>query len=168
EAAVARPDGAHLRAPDRSARLGGAAVGRPRHLAAPRGDREVLGHLPPHRQRPRRRTARQPGSLPDPDRPLRLTARRGALDRAGPYQAQRRRGRSRLRLVGARRRPADRGGGGLCAGGGPPSLMLVGGASLATLGVMALTTEALAGRRDDGQGREAPIALRMRRVFLVG
>jgi hypothetical protein len=51
---------------------------------------------------------------------------------------------------------------------GPTHLMLIGGGSLATLGVMALTTEALAGRRDDGQGREAPIALRMRRVFLVG
>ncbi|MBN1530600.1 MAG: hypothetical protein JW895_16170 [Thermoleophilaceae bacterium] len=50
---------------------------------------------------------------------------------------------------------------------GPTHLMLIGGGSLATLGAMALTTEAMAGRQNV-KGSEAPIALRLRRVFLVG
>ena len=37
-------------------------------LAAGRPARHVLGHLPAHRRRPRPRSARQPGSLPDPRR----------------------------------------------------------------------------------------------------
>jgi hypothetical protein len=50
---------------------------------------------------------------------------------------------------------------------GPTHLMLIGGGSLATLGAMALTTEAMAGRTRLA-GREAPIAMQLRRVFLVG
>jgi hypothetical protein len=50
---------------------------------------------------------------------------------------------------------------------GPTHLMLIGGGSLATLGAMALTTEALAAKRDH-EPRESPLVLRIRRAFLVG
>jgi hypothetical protein len=51
---------------------------------------------------------------------------------------------------------------------GPTHLMLIGGGSLATLGAMALTTEALAAKRGDDEPRESPLVLRIRRAFLVG
>ena len=46
---------------------------------------------------------------------------------------------------------------------GPTHLMLIGGGSLATLGAMALTTEALAAKRGGhGDPRESPLVLRIR------
>ena len=51
---------------------------------------------------------------------------------------------------------------------GPTHLMLIGGGSLATLGAMALTTEALAAKRDGHEPSESPLVLRIRRAFLVG
>ncbi len=51
---------------------------------------------------------------------------------------------------------------------GPTHLMLIGGGSLATLGAMALTTEALAAKRDGREPSESPLILRIRRAFLVG
>ncbi|HEU0023048.1 MAG TPA: hypothetical protein VFQ12_00355 [Thermoleophilaceae bacterium] len=50
---------------------------------------------------------------------------------------------------------------------GPTHLMLIGGGSLATLGAMALTTEAMSAR-GGGEPRESPLAMRIRRAFLVG
>ena len=51
---------------------------------------------------------------------------------------------------------------------GPTHLMLIGGGSLATLGAMALTTEALAASRGEHEVRQAPVVLYIRRAFLVG
>ena len=51
--------------------LGGPAVADRGRGAAGRAARDVLGHLPAHRRRPRPRPARQPGPLPDPRRALR-------------------------------------------------------------------------------------------------
>ena len=135
-------------------------------LAAHRGDRHVLGHLAPHRQRARRRAARQPGALPDPGRPLRHAAGRGAdawrSRAARPSDAA-------VYLGSGWWAPA--GGLMIAACGafaltgfplddlwhrlfgqdvtlwGPTHLMLIGGGSLATLGAMALITEAMAAKR---------------------
>ena len=51
---------------------------------------------------------------------------------------------------------------------GPTHLMLIGGGSLATLGAMALTTEAIAASGGANALRESPLMLRVRRAFLVG
>ena len=51
---------------------------------------------------------------------------------------------------------------------GPTHLMLIGGGSLATLGAMALTTEAIAASGGANALRESPFMLRVRRAFLVG
>jgi hypothetical protein len=51
---------------------------------------------------------------------------------------------------------------------GPTHLMLIGGGSLATLGAMALTTEALGSARGGGEPKESPLAIRIRRAMLVG
>ena len=97
------------RAPVRPAGVGRAAVGRHGGVAADRGARDVLGHLAPHRQRARRRPARQPGPLPDPDRPVRRAARGCAVDGAVRPRATLPYGRPhRRRLVGAGRRADDR------------------------------------------------------------
>ena len=95
-------------APHGAARLGRAALDAARSLAPDRRARHVLGHLPAHRQRPRRRSARQPGSLPDPRRPLRRARGRRHVDCAVRHRAPREDRRPpRRRLVGAGRRPDD-------------------------------------------------------------
>ena len=69
--------------------------------------RHVLGHLPAHRQRPRRRAAGQPGPLLDPRRPVRHLHRRLHRDGAAARAAEHGRDPPRPRLVGAARRRPD-------------------------------------------------------------
>ena len=101
--------GPRLRAGERIAGVGGAAVAAAERVAADRGARDVLGHLAPHRQRARPGSACKPGPLPDPDRALRSAAVRSA-DGGARRRATRPDGRARRRgLVGAGRRRGDRG-----------------------------------------------------------
>ncbi len=133
------------------------------HLAARGRARHVLGHLPAHRQRPRPGAARQPRALPDPRRPLRR-ARWPASCRSrwpapsGPPKTAIHLGGDWWAPVGGLMMAAC---GAFALTGfplddmwhrlfgqdvtlwGPTHLMLIGGASLATLGGMVLMGEAI-------------------------
>ena len=100
-------DGRRRRARLGPARLGGPARRYRRRGAERRAARHVLGHLPPHRQRPRRGPARKSRSLPDPRGTVRGVRLRRARDRAAEGAAGPRRRADRPRLVRARGRLAD-------------------------------------------------------------
>ena len=86
---------------------GSPSLRRRHRLAADRRLRDVLGHLDPHRQRPRRRAAGQPRPLLHPRRPLRHLQRRLLRDGPAAGEAQHGRDPDRPRLVGAARRRPD-------------------------------------------------------------
>ena len=185
--AVARPRGRVLRAADRASRLGRAAGGGAQRIALLTAVLGMYWDISLHIDNGRDAgPARQPRALPDPVG-LYGALLAGALTMALAARATERRRRApRLRLVGARRRADDRGVRRLRPRGLPARRPLApplrpGRDALgahppdadrrrlaATLGAMALTTEAIAAVRGANARREAPLHAALRRAFLVG